>query len=643
MFAATDAFHVYDTTLRDGAQGEGMALTRRRQAGDRPAPGRPRGRLHRRRLARRAAEGHRVLRPRQERAEPQARPAHRVRRDPPAGGEGGRRPAGRGAARLRRRCGLPGRQEPRPPRHEGAAHHAGREPRDDPRHRRSTCGPKASGSSSTRSTSSTATSPTARTPSRWCATAAEAGADVVVLCDTNGGMLPAPARRRRPRRPAGAPAPGSASTATTTPGARSPTRSPRSRPASRTCRASSTATASGRGNANLVTRGRQPRAEDGPPGAARPAASPSSPGSATRSPRSPTSRRSTQQPYVGAVARSRTRPACTPVAIKVDPDLYQHIDPALVGNDHADAGVRDGRPRQHRAARPRARHRPRRATTRRSSRVVDRVKELEAQGYTFEAADASFELLLRDEIDGEPRRYFTLESWRVIVEQRAGRQRCERGDGQGPRQGASGSSRRARATVRSTRSTRRCGTALDQLYPRAGDAGAGRLQGAHPGGRARHRRGHPGAGRDQRRRAPSGTRSASHENVIAASWQALDDAVTYGLLRRHEADAAADRGAPIAFRCAYREIFLWRRDGLRPCVEGSAATRTLTSRRHRRPPVRPVRAHRRAVPARRRAAAGAGAAQQGGGDRQELRRPRRARWAARCRPSRSSSSSRRPR
>ena len=31
-------------------------------------------------------------------------------------------------------------------------------------------------------------------------------------------------------------------------------------------------------------------------------------------------------------------------------------------------------------------------------RVVDRVKELEAKGYTFEAADASFELLLRDEL-----------------------------------------------------------------------------------------------------------------------------------------------------------------------------------------------------------------------------------------------------
>ena len=75
-------------------------------------------------------------------------------------------------------------------------------------------------------------------------TAAEAGAEVVALCDTNGGMLPtevadvvddvAAHHRRR----------GSASTATTTPAARSPTRWPRSTPAPPTCRERSTGTAS---------------------------------------------------------------------------------------------------------------------------------------------------------------------------------------------------------------------------------------------------------------------------------------------------------------------------------------------------------------------------------------------------------------
>ena len=47
------------------------------------------------------------------------------------------------------------------------------------------------------------------------------------------------------------------------------------------------------------------------------------------------------------------------------------------------------------------------------------MKDLESVGYAFEAAEASFELLLRDEM-GERPRYFDLESWRVIVEARAG-------------------------------------------------------------------------------------------------------------------------------------------------------------------------------------------------------------------------------
>jgi 2-isopropylmalate synthase len=50
--------------------------------------------------------------------------------------------------------------------------------------------------------------------------------------------------------------------------------------------------------------------------------------------------------------------------------------------------------------------------------VVDRVKELEHRGYHFEAADGSFELLLRKE-SGDYEPLFQLESWRAIVEKRA--------------------------------------------------------------------------------------------------------------------------------------------------------------------------------------------------------------------------------
>ena len=52
------------------------------------------------------------------------------------------------------------------------------------------------------------------------------------------------------------------------------------------------------------------------------------------------------------------------------------------------------------------------------SGVLERVKELEHRGYHFEAADGSFELLLRKET-GEYEPLFRLESWRAIVEKRA--------------------------------------------------------------------------------------------------------------------------------------------------------------------------------------------------------------------------------
>jgi 2-isopropylmalate synthase len=52
-------------------------------------------------------------------------------------------------------------------------------------------------------------------------------------------------------------------------------------------------------------------------------------------------------------------------------------------------------------------------------RLVERVKQLEARGWSFEAADASFELMLRDEVGQGPNGVYSLESWRTAVEQRA--------------------------------------------------------------------------------------------------------------------------------------------------------------------------------------------------------------------------------
>src|SRR6202012_518505 len=101
-------------------------------------------------------------------------------------------------------------------------------------------------------------------------------------------------------------------------------------------------------------------------------------------------------------------------AIRVDPMLYQHIDPALVGNDMRML-VSDMAGRASIELKGRELGFDLSGDKEVIGRVTDRGKELEARGSTFEAADASFELLLRDEL-GQRREYFSVESWRVIIE-----------------------------------------------------------------------------------------------------------------------------------------------------------------------------------------------------------------------------------
>lgn len=126
-----------------------------------------------------------------------------------------------------------------------------------------------------------------------------------------------------------------------------------------------------------------------------------------------------RQPYVGASAFAH-KAGLHASAIKVDPDLYQHTDPALVGNDMrmlvSDMAGRASIELKGRQLGIDLAEQP--AVL---SRVTDRVKDAEAHGYTFEAADASFELLLVEELEGARPAYFRVESWRTIVERNGGR------------------------------------------------------------------------------------------------------------------------------------------------------------------------------------------------------------------------------
>ncbi|GAA3095500.1 citramalate synthase [Streptomyces rectiviolaceus] len=236
---------------------------------------------------------------------------------------------------------------------------------------------------------------------------------------------------------------------------------------------------------------------------------------------------STHQPYVGVSAFAH-KAGLHASAIKVDPDLYQHIDPDLVGNrirmlvsDMAgrasielkgkELGIDLGDDRDL------------------VGRVVERVKERELGGYTYEAADASFELLLREEAEGRARRYFRVESWRAIVEDRPdgthaneatvklwakGERIVATAEGNGP----------VNALDRSLR------VGLERIYPQLAkmelvDYKVRILEGKH--------------GTSSTTRVLISTSDGDGEwstvgvaeNVIAASWQALEDAYTFGLLR----------------------------------------------------------------------------------------------------------------
>lgn len=234
----------------------------------------------------------------------------------------------------------------------------------------------------------------------------------------------------------------------------------------------------------------------------------------------------THQAYVGASAFAH-KAGLHASAIKVSPELYNHMEPELVGNDmrilvtemagRASVELKGRELGIDLAGHPET-----------VGAVVNKVKKLEAEGWSFEAADASFELMLRDEL-GQNERPFEVESYRVIVDRNSGGEvaseatvrlhaKGERivatGEGNGP----------VNALDRALRS------ALERLYPDlAGlelvDYKVRILEGRHGTGAITRVLVDTGDGNRE------WTTVGVHENVIEASWLALDDAVRYGLLR----------------------------------------------------------------------------------------------------------------
>ncbi|GAA2183438.1 citramalate synthase [Brooklawnia cerclae] len=235
----------------------------------------------------------------------------------------------------------------------------------------------------------------------------------------------------------------------------------------------------------------------------------------------------TRQPYVGSSAFAH-KAGLHASAIKVNEDLYQHTRPELVGNDmrmlisnmagRASIQIKGQQLGIDLSDRQLA------------GQITDVVKQREAQGYSYEAADASFELLVRS-MTGRLEQPFELIGWRVFTEEvpgqvspdaseatvklRAkGERRAEIGEGNGPVNALGG------ALVK----------ALEPAYPQVR---------GYELTDYRVRILDEGRGTDATVRVLIDTSDGRHgwttvgvgTNVIEASWEALSDAYLYGLIK----------------------------------------------------------------------------------------------------------------
>ncbi|MGN6769139.1 MAG: citramalate synthase [Rhizobiaceae bacterium] len=122
-----------------------------------------------------------------------------------------------------------------------------------------------------------------------------------------------------------------------------------------------------------------------------------------------------QAPYVGASAFA-TKAGIHASAIAKEPATYEHVAPETVGNRRRVMVSDQGGKANFIAELKRrgiavARNDPRLDT------LISLVKEREAEGYAYEGADASFELLARRTLGTVPS-FFTVDSFRCMVERR---------------------------------------------------------------------------------------------------------------------------------------------------------------------------------------------------------------------------------
>jgi 2-isopropylmalate synthase len=244
------------------------------------------------------------------------------------------------------------------------------------------------------------------------------------------------------------------------------------------------------------------------------------------------------QPYVGRSAFTH-KGGLHVAAVDAAPETFEHIDPALVGNEQRVLiSELSGKGAVLRKAHELGFELE--SDDERVGRILRRLKQKEHEGFHYEAADASFDLFLHDQLGGR-QPLFRLESFRVIVEKRedgrvvteatvkvhvGGERIIATGEGNGPVNALDMALRQA----------------IVRKYPHLGDIDLVNYK-------VRILDENKGTGAVTRvlldASDGAGTWGAIgvSENIIEASWQALVDAIEYGMLR---SGAPAALGGPAA-------------------------------------------------------------------------------------------------
>ena len=232
------------------------------------------------------------------------------------------------------------------------------------------------------------------------------------------------------------------------------------------------------------------------------------------------------QPYVGNSAFAH-KGGVHVSAIQKRPETYEHVSPELVGNvQRVLISELSGKSSILQKAKE--------FKVNISSRdpvvheIVERLKDLESQGFQYEGAEASFELLMMEAL-GTKRRYFDLVDFRVINERREGEHPlCEatimvKVGGKTEHTAALGN-----GPVNALDNALR--KALEKFYPQlkeaelvdykvrvlsSGEGTASKVRVLVETGDKKHRWGTVGVS----------------ENIIEASWQALVDSINYKLYK----------------------------------------------------------------------------------------------------------------